>query len=409
MNRQSLSTKITFVFAISFVLVCILFMLLYKVQHEKILDLMQERQFQSMNYLLQLYRQQIPPQNVEAYFNSFGLKRVENKNLMSSVIDGGEVNFHRATLLGTFSSILYNGRYYLFIANPNVQILLESQDGKNSTDHLWIGFALALGVLITTYMSIMKSFKPLKALNESIKRFASGDMEIDCRIVGKDEIAEVANEFDKATKKIRNLIRSRQLFLRTIMHELKTPIGKGRIVSEMVQNDLQKSRLIDVFERLDLLLNEFSKIEQLVSQSYEINIQDYPLSSLIEQAIDTLMLDEEQIKKRVNLKIKDKIIQADFDLMSLAMKNLMDNAIKYSDNHFVHVSSIENGIRFKNSGKELSYPIEYYLDAFITSSKQDGRNMGLGLYIIKNILEYHNYTLQYTYQENSHNFDILWE
>lgn len=408
MNRQSLSSKITFVFAISFVLVCILFTLLYKVQNEKTLDFMQERQFQSMNYLLQLYRQQTPPKDIEAYFNYFGLKKVENKNLISSVVDEGEVNFHRSTLIGTFSSILYNDRYYLFITNPNVQVLLESQDGKNSTDHLWIGFALALGVLITTYMSIMKSFKPLRSLSESIKRFASGDMEIDCRIKGKDEIAEVANEFSKATKKIRHLIRSRQLFLRTIMHELKTPIGKGRIVSEMVQNEVQKNRLIDVFERLDLLLNEFSKIEQLVSKSYELTIKDYPLSSLIEQAIDTLMLDTAQAQKSIKLDIKDELIKADFEVMSLAIKNLMDNAIKYSDDSMVHVKSIENGIRFSNSGKELNYPIEHYLDAFITSSQKGTKSMGLGLYIIKNILEYHGYNLKYTYQENSHNFDILW-
>lgn len=408
MNRQSLSSKITFVFAISFVLVCILFMLLYKVQTEKISDFMQERQFQSMNYLLQLYRQQTPPKDIEAYFNYFGLKKVENKNLISSVLDGGEVHFQRDTLLGTFSSIIYNDRYYLFIANPKVNALFQSQDAKNSTDHLWIGFALAIGVLITTYMSIMKSFKPLRSLSESIKKFASGNMEIDCRIEGKDEIAEVANEFSKATKKIRHLIRSRQLFLRTIMHELKTPIGKGRIVSEMVQDDLQKKRLIDVFERLDLLLNEFSKIEQLVSQNYELIIKEYPLSSLIEQAVDTLMLDAAQAKKSIKLDIEDEIIKADFEVMSLAIKNLMDNAIKYSDNGIVHVKSIENGIRFNNSGKALSHPIEHYLNAFITSSQKGTKGMGLGLYIIKNILEYHGYTLKYTYQNDSHNFDILW-
>ena len=57
-----------------------------------------------------------------------------------------------------------------------------------------------------------------------------------------DEIANVAIEFNNAVCKIRELIRSRQLFLRTIMHELKTPIGKGRIISEMVQDEMQKSR-----------------------------------------------------------------------------------------------------------------------------------------------------------------------
>lgn len=383
-------------------------MLLYKVQTEKALDFMQERQFQSMNYLLQLYKQQTPPQNVEAYFISFGLKRVENQNLQTSVLKGGEISFQRDTLIGNFSSIIYNDRYYLYITNPHIRVLLESQDGKNSTDHLWIGFILAIVVLVSTYMSIMKSFKPLRALNANIRRFAGGDMEINCKSEGKDEIAQVANEFDKATKKIRKLIRSRQLFLRAIMHELKTPIGKGRIVSEMIRSDLQKTRLISVFERLDLLLNEFSKIEQLVSESYRLNMLDYPLSSLLEQAIDTLMLDEKQMQDSIKLEIEDEIIKADFDVMSLAMKNLVENGIKYSNNAQVYIKTIENGVRFSNRGKELEYPIEHYLQAFMTTSKNDNKSMGLGLYIAKNILEYHGYRLKYTYQMDTHNFDILW-
>lgn len=405
MNRHSLSSKITFIFAISFVLVCVLFMLLYRFQTDRNLDLMQQRQFQSMNYLLQLYKNKTKPQNIESYFNYFGLKQVQNQNLATSVLEGGEVSFSRQTPIGHFSSILYNDRYYLFIKTGIQKILLESQDGKNSTDHLWIGFFLALGVLITTYMSIMNSFKPLQHLSKNIRKFASGDMDSEYVSNQKDEIAEVANEFNNAVKKIRHLILSRQLFLRTIMHELKTPIGKGRIVSEMVDDQLQKDRLISIFERLDLLLNEFSKIEQLVSQSYKLNIKEYPVSSLLEQAYDMLMI--ENIKKCIHEQIdEDRLISADFDLMSLAIKNLLDNAIKYSSNKQVFINSLPNGLRFSNKGKPLAYSIDHYFSAFIKDKNSQG--MGLGLYIIKNILEYHGYLLEYSYQDDSHCFDILW-
>ena len=279
MNRHSLSTKITANFAISLTLLCILFVLLTRFENERNMDSMKQRHFQSINYLFQLYRNDTAPKDIEAYFNYFGLKRVENQNLMNSVLEQGEVVFHRATTLAKFSSIVYNDRYYLFLDNPFVHILLESQDGKHANDYLWIGFFLALGVLIATYASTLNSINPLKELSLKIGKFASGDMDIECKSDKKDEIAEVANEFDRAVKKIRDLLRSRQLFLRTIMHELKTPIGKGRIVSEMISSEVQKKRLVGVFERLELLINEFSKIEQLVSKSYKVHMEDYPFSS----------------------------------------------------------------------------------------------------------------------------------
>lgn len=58
------------------------------------------------------------------------------------------------------------------------------------------------------------------------------------------------------------------------MHELKTPIGKGRIISEMIKEDRQKERLIAIFLRMDSLINEFAKIENLFSKTttYTLNL-----------------------------------------------------------------------------------------------------------------------------------------
>ena len=410
MNRHSLSTKITINFAISLFLLGILFVLLMKFENEKKMEAMQERQFQSINYLFQLYKNNTPPKDIEAYFNYFGLKRVQNQNLMTSVLEQGEVVFQRVTTLASFSSIVYNDRYYLSLDNAVVHILLESQDGKHANDYIWIGFAIALAVLIATYASTMQSINPLKELSQIIRQFASGKMDIECKSDKKDEIAEVANEFDKAAKKIRDLLRSRQLFLRTIMHELKTPIGKGRIVSEMVGSDIQKRRLVSIFERLELLINEFSKIEQLVSKSYTLKKDDYPVSSLVEQACDLLMLDEKQMEERVFINVdEEKLLHVDFDLMTLAIKNLADNGLKYSSDRKVSIEATQTSIRVCNNGEKLEYPIEHYKEAFITSGKSIDRQTGtgLGLYIVQNILELHEYKLEYKYIDGKHCFDVI--
>ena len=247
MIRNSIINKISVIFTLSLVLLVMFFALLLEHQSERNMETMKQRQFQSINYLLVMYRNNMAPNDIEEYFNNFGLKRVSNQNLKDSVLSKGEVIFQKLSPISRFSSIIYNDRYYLFIDNFESSVLLESQDYKNFSENLWIVFALALLIFIYMYISIFKSISPLKVLAEQIRKFAGGDLSIECKSEQNDEIAEVANEFDKAVKKIRDLIHSRQLFLRTIMHELKTPIGKGKLVTEMLDDEIAKKRLSGIF------------------------------------------------------------------------------------------------------------------------------------------------------------------
>ena len=406
--RQSLSTKITIIFVFSLVLLGMFFTLLVTYQDEKNIEYMKQRQFQSVNYLFTLYRNNYTPKNIEEYFHTFGLKKVQNPTLEEAVLSKGVVLFRKAINFDSFSSIKYNDRYYLLVDNMMARVLLESQGMKSNDEQLWIGFIIALIIFVSMYISILKSISPLKELSLKIREFAGGNMQIDCKSDQDDEIAEVANEFNEAVKKISALMNSRQLFLRTIMHELKTPIGKGRIVSEMLEDEKAKRRLIAIFERLEILINEFSKIEQLVSKSYTPNFREYKLVHIMEHSIDLLMLDSEKRDESVAVDIESEFeLRADFELMALAMKNLMDNAIKHSKNKKVDVRTQENEIIFENNGEKLPLDIDEYFKPFVSGNLKKG--LGLGLYIVKNIVQLHNFTLEYHYFEDTktHQFKII--
>lgn len=407
MIKNSIINKISAIFMLSLALLVMLFALLLEHQSERNLENMKQRQLQSINYLLVMYRNNVEPKDIEEYFNNFGLKRVASNNLRDSVLDKGTVIFQKLSPISRFSSILYNDRYYLFIDNFESSVLLESQDYKNFNENLWIVFGIALLILIYMFFSIFKSIAPLKILSQKIRKFACGDLSIECRSEHNDEIGEVANEFDRSVKKIRDLINSRQLFLRTIMHELKTPIGKGRIVAEMLEDEVAKKRLVSIFGRLDLLIAEFSKIEQLASKSYTPNIQHYTLLHVIDQAVDLLMLDEQ--KKDEQVKIEgdfDFEVEVDFELMALAIKNLMDNAIKHSSNHKVLVKMQAEHLYIENEGEALKMAIEEYFQPFVSGSKVQGSSLGLGLYIVQNILKLHGFCVKYEYVANKHRFSI---
>lgn len=383
------------------------FALLLEHQSEKNMENMKQRQLQSVNYLLVMYRNNVQPSDIEEYFNNFGLKKVESSHLRESVLERGVVIFQKLSPVSRFSSIIYNDRYYLFIDDFESSVLLESMDHKNFNENLWIVFCIALIIFMYMYYSIFKSLSPLKTLSAHIRKFASGDLNIECKSEYNDEIAEVANEFNKAAKKIRDLIHSRQLFLRTIMHELRTPIGKGRIVSEMLEDETAKKRLNNIFVRLDMLITEFSKIEQLASTHYTLNIQEYTLLNVMEQAIDLLMLDEKKQAEHIVMEGDfSLLVKVDFDLMALAIKNLMDNAIKNASSHQVTVRLSEKTVFISNQGEPLSMEIEEYFEPFVSNSKAHGSGLGLGLYIVKNIVEQHGLKVTYAYTNGWHHFSI---
>lgn len=403
---HSISTKITIIFCIAFSVVCLLFLTFSDMQKNIFIEKTKDRQISAINYLNVLYSRGNVPDDFSTYFRNFGLKYVENEKLSDLILNSKTQIFAVPTELGIFESISYGDNLYLYLKNPSFDILLQNIDDDKISDSLWIGFILSATLLISLYMSVMRNLSPLKRLNKNIKNFATGNLDIVCfESNSNDEIAELGREFGKAVIKIRELIRSRQLFLRAIMHELKTPIGKGRIVCELVDDELQKKRLSAIFERLEMLINEFAKVEQLLSKSYCFNYEKYHISEIVDQAFDILMLDNFEKKITINAK-ENPILKADFQLLSLAIKNLLDNSLKYSKNGKCELYYDENMLSVKNLGEKLNNTFEYYKQAFIREKDSKVSGMGLGLYIIDHICQMHKFKFDYEYKDGYHEFMI---
>ena len=405
--KHSLITKISVFFVIAIILVCVLFITFARMQMNRALGSMQANQINAVNNLLELYKRNAPPSDIERYFSSYGLELVKDKNIIQNIITSGKIFFVQDTSIGEFSSVEYNNSLFLNIKNNSFVVVFESLGTKNLNDPLWVGFLLTMAVLISLYLSIVRSFTPLKKLSKNIKKFAQGNLDVNLAAThSEDEIGQVAQEFNNAIAKIQELIRSRQLFLRTIMHELKTPIGKGRLITEMLDDETQKERLVNVFERLEILINEFAKIEQLLSKSYSLNYQDYHFSLILEQVKDMSMLDnwDELISTDIEC---DAVINVDFGLFALAIKNLIDNALKYSADKKVAIICDENKISVANRGTALAKSFEHYKQAFIRNKDEKATGMGLGLYIIDKICELHKFHFEYNYSDGTHYFSIV--
>ncbi|MCT7614140.1 ArsS family sensor histidine kinase [Aliarcobacter butzleri] len=284
------------------------------------------------------------------------------------------------------------------------EILLIDELNEKDFKYFWLVVLFSIDVLLLWFfMFIEKKLKPLISLKNDMKNLSNGNLQISTKTDGKDEISQVAKEFDIALKQLKELRDSRNLFLRNIMHEFKTPITKGRLITDIYEDSERKFILIRVFQRLEYLLSEFAKIEELTSGKITLDKRKYYVVDLIEQAFDILLLEEDVIEVEYSHELK---IEVDFELFSIALKNLIDNAIKYKTEQKPKIIINENSIQIINKGKELSKDIKEYFKPFNHDYETATSGLGLGLYISNNIIKIHKFELNYIYEDGYHNFFI---
>ena len=320
----------------------------------------------------------------------------------SEIRDIVEVTKH-LTPVSEITVLKSKTRAFIKIENPEGIFILEDLDGRKKLPiRLYFSLFASLLILGIVYLIVIRKLAPLSALRLKIRKFGEGQTDISTATDKKDEIADVANEFDSTIKKIQNLNASRKLFLRNIMHELKTPLTKGRIAAEMLEESKNKERLIDVFARMDTLIEQLGKIEQLISGYLEIKQREFRFIDVLEHVQDLLMMD----RTCIDINRADLILHADFELFSIAVKNLVDNGLKYSEDKKVSIDVRDNGIYFISKGACLKEALEFYTKPFSRDNTNNKQGMGLGLYITSEILAKHGFTLSYTCKEEGNCFII---
>ncbi len=397
--KKSIFYNITFIFLVAAMAVGVAYLYMLKYDKQKYSQELNQRY--SIVARATIYR--LLTQPINAAFKRdlalYDMKLVKDTKLIKNVLQKGEVLQKVHTKVGSSAIYYYKKSNYLLIESVNNKaiLLFDKAYKPYLTQILYIKiiFGSIFIVLFLAYLWTISRLSPIKKLKSEIDKFGRGDLDIDCKMDRGDEISEVANAFNNAVNEIKKLNNSRKLFLRNIMHELKTPITKGMLSAEMLPPGKQKQRLISVFQRLESLLNEFIAIEQITVDGSYLKKRIYRIIDIIDEAIDISMADRNHIELTIQ---EDLQLKVDFKLFSIAIKNMIDNGIKYSEDNKVLVYAEEESIDFLSKGKKLEHDLEYYIEPFTQGSDKKSKSFGLGLYIVDSILKAHKMKLVYEYK-----------
>ena len=407
MKNLSVTTFIHILFSVAIIILVATFTLFhYWNQDRQKIDEFKRYQLISITFLsnLKLYPSQEELKKLYEELHVKPLSPEEEKKLKKKILQKGETIFRGGSQqLGQVRVFDVDGERYIYVQRMSYNLLLKDDVPEN----FFFEIAVTLGIVLTLillmiYIMVLRKLYPLKKLHRQIQRFAQGDMNVEITYEHDDEIGKIAKSFGEAIKHINHLSTSKNLFMRNLMHELKTPITKGRIVVEMLDDESTKKVLIRAFERMNELISELAEIERVTTQSFEPNFEYVMLSELVRESQELLMSDSNCIRTD----IEERALTTDKKLMSLVLKNLLDNGMKYSKDRCVLLRTNDNIIEIVSKGEPLEHPLSYYTEPFSQAEKRSS-GFGLGLYIVDTILKKIGYRLGYRHEEGQNIFMLV--
>ncbi|KFL34570.1 histidine kinase [Sulfurospirillum sp. SCADC] len=269
---------------------------------------------------------------------------------------------------------------------------------------LWILGGVINALLLLFFGIVLRKLLRLRSLKSAIRTFGDTKKFQVIEVDSEDELGEIASEFNVAMQKIHLLKEARTLFLRNILHELKTPIMKGKILSNSLENIKQQPQLERIFERLETLLGEMVKVEKLSSNEWILEAKEYRLVDVLDHAMDLLLLSD---TKRIHIPPQEMapLVIVDFELFATALKNVLDNALKHSTDG-VEVDMCSNSISISSFGEKIPQERLDFSRAFNRTVEGSSSGLGLGLYIANAIVEKHGFRLSYLHVEGQNYFTI---
>ncbi|MBQ4332646.1 MAG: HAMP domain-containing histidine kinase [Clostridia bacterium] len=305
--------------------------------------------------------------------------------------------------------VLINDRValgYVFASAP-ADILAQTLHANLRIYLMSVLGALLLS-LIFVWVMTYRFVRPLREMAAATRSFARGDFSTRVKVVGKDEVAELAEALNSMAVSLSSVESMRRSFIANVSHELKTPMTTiAGFVDSMLDGTVPREKqahymriVSDEVKRLSRMVRSMLDLSRIDSGELKMNTRRLDLT---EAMCSVLVASEQRIEqKRLTVTgIEDcqrMEVEGDYDLLSQVLYNLLDNAIKFTNERGqIDIRLYRAGERvytaIRNTGDGIpASEMPQIFERFYKSDRSrslDKNGVGLGLYIVQTVVRLH--------------------
>jgi two-component system OmpR family sensor kinase len=288
----------------------------------------------------------------------------------------------------------------IYIYNPISSIYLQDIQNNRNILYMHFGFILILLIQLALFIKIKNAINPLSQISYKLSQLQEGNLskiDINSNFI---EMKNIVSSYNNAIKKIEYILNTREMFNKVFMHEIKMPLAKALFLLKQIPNEKTNTKLTTLVHKINQELDDFRMLESLIAYNTTVDSHEVETLSLIQRAADKIEINFDDHVRVVGC--DHHTIYGDEELWILCFKNLIENALKYSNDGKLTIQCESNGdLIFENRGNPLPVDIskdqaDWKFDMFQKHKSSTG--YGFGLFIIKNIANINSYSTTYSYQ-----------
>ena len=353
------------------------------------------------------------------------ITKEQNKNLIKeTILDKYQnepiiisENIQNNFFVSTLSKIKLNKKDtgYIVVSEEANDILNAVKERKAFIIRTVLAVALVI-LIFSLFLNkyILKPIGLLVKFSEAIKKKSNKNIDIKNFFVREDEIGKLTRSIDEMTKELQKRTTRAESFSNDLAHEIRNPLASLKSASELLDKTtakMESEKLLKIInhdaERIERLITDYSQMLKDEASWSREQMSKINLIEIISNVADDFRQDLKNQNKQIQIKIKNKIVSKNgyFILgiesrLEQVIANLLDNSISFSDeDNKIEIKIEETSsnlvILIKDEGPGFSEtsPQKIFKRFYSNRPKNFGKHSGLGLNIVKNIVELHEGTI----------------
>ena len=277
--------------------------------------------------------------------------------------------------------------------------------------------AVAIVILIFSLFLNKYILKPISLLvkfSDAIKKKSNQNIDIKKIFVRDDEIGKLTLSIDEMTKELQQRANRAETFSNDLAHEIRNPLASLKSASELLDKTTEKNeseKLLKIInhdvERIERLITDYSQMLKDEASLSREKMNKVNLIEVINSVVEDFKQDLVNQNKKIEISVLDKVrttnghyIFGISNRLEQVIANLLDNSISFSQkNHTIEIALEETSknilmtIKDEGPGFSESSPQKIFKRFYSNRPKSFGKHSGLGLNIVKNIVELHKGTI----------------